>query len=103
MPGQIELEPPMAGQVPNAAGARRATPATVRPHHRHANRARLTIQRGYRQHNRRYDRLGKIVFGVLLLLLAVRNWRTRPAPGAEPEIPKLMVSVFCWPESILGT
>lgn len=24
---------------------------------------------------------GKIVFGVLFLLLAARNWRTRPAPG----------------------
>ena len=26
---------------------------------------------------------GKIVFGVLLLLLAGRNWRNRPAPGAR--------------------
>lgn len=24
---------------------------------------------------------GKIVLGVLFLLLAARNWRTRPAPG----------------------
>ena len=31
---------------------------------------------------------GKIVFGVLFLLLAARNWRTRPAPGTEPEMPK---------------
>jgi threonine/homoserine/homoserine lactone efflux protein len=36
---------------------------------------------------------GKIVLGVLLLLLAVRNWRTRPAPGAEPEMPKWMAGV----------
>ncbi len=35
----------------------------------------------------------KIVFGVLFLLLAVRNWRTRPAPGAEPEMPKWMAGI----------
>jgi len=33
---------------------------------------------------------GKIVFGVLLLLLAARYWRTRPRPGTEPEMPKWM-------------
>ena len=33
---------------------------------------------------------GKIVFGVLFLLLAVRNWRNRPAPGAQSEMPKWM-------------
>jgi threonine/homoserine/homoserine lactone efflux protein len=32
----------------------------------------------------------KIVFGVLLLLLAGRQWRSRPAPGNEPEMPKWM-------------
>ena len=36
---------------------------------------------------------GKIVFGILFLLLAVRNWRTRPAPGAEPEMPKWMAGI----------
>src|SRR4051794_14186169 len=36
---------------------------------------------------------GKIVFGVLFLLLAVRNWRSRPAPGTEPEMPKWMAGV----------
>jgi protein-S-isoprenylcysteine O-methyltransferase Ste14 len=36
---------------------------------------------------------GKIVFGVLLLLLAVHNWRKCPAPGTEPEMPKWMASV----------
>jgi Sap, sulfolipid-1-addressing protein len=36
---------------------------------------------------------GKIVFGVLLLLLAARNWRTRPAPGTEPEMPKWMAGI----------
>ena len=36
---------------------------------------------------------GKIVFGVLFLLLAVRNWRTRPAPGADPEMPKWMAGI----------
>jgi len=33
---------------------------------------------------------GKIVLGVIFLLLAVRQWRSRPAPGAEPEMPKWM-------------
>jgi threonine/homoserine/homoserine lactone efflux protein len=32
----------------------------------------------------------KIVFGVLFVLLAVRQWRGRPAPGAEPEMPRWM-------------
>jgi hypothetical protein len=29
---------------------------------------------------------GKIVFGLLFLALALRTWRKRPAPGAEPEM-----------------
>ena len=33
---------------------------------------------------------GKIVFGVLFLLIAVRNWRNRPAPGTQAEMPKWM-------------
>jgi threonine/homoserine/homoserine lactone efflux protein len=33
---------------------------------------------------------GKIVLGVLFLLLAGRQWRSRPAPGVEPEMPKWM-------------
>jgi hypothetical protein len=33
---------------------------------------------------------GKIVLGLLLLLLAARQWRSRPAPGGEPEMPKWM-------------
>ena len=36
---------------------------------------------------------GKIVFGVLFLLLAVRNWRNRPAPGVQPEMPKWMAGI----------
>jgi hypothetical protein len=36
---------------------------------------------------------GKIVFGVLFLLLAVRNWRSRPAPGTIPAMPKWMAGV----------
>jgi hypothetical protein len=36
---------------------------------------------------------GKIVLGVLFLLLALRQWRSRPAPGAEPELPKWMAGV----------
>jgi len=36
---------------------------------------------------------GKIVFGVLFLLLAARNWRSRPARGTQPEMPKWMAGV----------
>ncbi|HEY5187117.1 MAG TPA: GAP family protein, partial [Actinomycetes bacterium] len=36
---------------------------------------------------------GKIVFGVVLLLLAVRNWRNRPAPDVVPQMPKWMASI----------
>jgi hypothetical protein len=35
----------------------------------------------------------RIVLGVLLLLAAVRSWRKRPAPGAEPEMPKWMAGI----------
>jgi hypothetical protein len=33
---------------------------------------------------------GRVVFGVLFLLLAVRTWRHRPAPGAQHDLPKWM-------------
>lgn len=36
---------------------------------------------------------GQIVLGVVLLALARRRWRKRPAPGAEPEMPKWMGAV----------
>ena len=36
---------------------------------------------------------GKILLGVLFLSLARRNWRKRPAPGAEPEMPKWLATV----------
>jgi Sap, sulfolipid-1-addressing protein len=36
---------------------------------------------------------GKIVLGAGLVMLALRNWRKRPAPGAEPEMPKWMEAV----------
>ena len=36
---------------------------------------------------------GKIVLGVLFLLLAVRQWRSRPKPGTKPGIPKWMAGV----------
>jgi hypothetical protein len=36
---------------------------------------------------------GKVVFGVLFLLLAARNWRSRPQAGAEPELPKWMAGI----------
>ena len=35
----------------------------------------------------------KIVLGVVLLGLARRDWRSRPAPGSEPEMPKWMAGV----------
>jgi hypothetical protein len=36
---------------------------------------------------------GKIVLGVALLALARRNWRKRPEPGAQPEMPKWLATV----------
>jgi hypothetical protein len=36
---------------------------------------------------------GKIVLGALFLLLAARQWRNRPAPGVEPEMPKWMQGI----------
>jgi threonine/homoserine/homoserine lactone efflux protein len=36
---------------------------------------------------------GNIVFGVLFLLLAARQWRSRPAPGVEPPMPKWMAGI----------
>jgi hypothetical protein len=36
---------------------------------------------------------GKIVLGVALVLLARRQWHTRPADGAEPEMPKWMGTI----------
>jgi threonine/homoserine/homoserine lactone efflux protein len=35
----------------------------------------------------------KLLLGVLLLLLAAKQWRGRPAPGSEPEMPKWMASI----------
>ncbi len=35
----------------------------------------------------------KLIVGALLLVLAVRQWRSRPAPGAEPELPAWMSAV----------
>jgi hypothetical protein len=35
----------------------------------------------------------KLLLGVLALLLAVRQWRARPAPGAAPEMPKWMAGL----------
>ncbi len=35
----------------------------------------------------------KLVFGLLFLLLALRSWRHRPAPGAEPAMPKWMAGI----------
>jgi threonine/homoserine/homoserine lactone efflux protein len=35
----------------------------------------------------------KLVFGLLMLVLAVQQWRQRPQPGETPEMPKWMSSV----------
>jgi threonine/homoserine/homoserine lactone efflux protein len=35
----------------------------------------------------------KLGLGALLLLLAARQWRSRPAPGAEPALPKWMTAI----------
>ena len=37
--------------------------------------------------------LVQVVLGVLLLLAAARQWRSRPAPGQTPEMPKWMASI----------
>jgi threonine/homoserine/homoserine lactone efflux protein len=45
----------------------------------------------------------QIVFGVLFLLLAARSWRNRPAPGAEPQMPKWMAGIdACTPAKAAG-
>ena len=36
---------------------------------------------------------GKILVGVLFLLMAVRTWRKRPAPGAETPMPNWMAGI----------
>ena len=36
---------------------------------------------------------GKIAVGVFFLLIAGRQWRSRPAPGAQPEMPKWMAGI----------
>jgi len=36
---------------------------------------------------------GKVVIGVLLLVMAVRQWRSRPSPDAAPEMPRWMAGI----------
>jgi predicted transporter len=36
---------------------------------------------------------GRVVFGLLFLLLGVRTWRHRPAPGAAHDLPKWMAGI----------
>jgi hypothetical protein len=35
----------------------------------------------------------KLVFGLLLLVMAVRHWRERPKPGEAAEMPKWMKTI----------
>ena len=35
----------------------------------------------------------KLLIGVLFLVMAAGQWRKRPAPGVEPEVPKMMQAV----------
>jgi Sap, sulfolipid-1-addressing protein len=35
----------------------------------------------------------KLLLGVAALLLAAKQWRSRPGPGAEPQMPKWMASI----------
>ena len=45
----------------------------------------------------------QIIFGVLFLLLAGRNWRSRPASGTEPQMPKWMAGIDAFtPGKALG-
>jgi len=46
----------------------------------------------------------RIVFGVLLLLGAVRQWRRRPDPAAVPETPKLLARLdgFGFPQALFA-
>ena len=36
---------------------------------------------------------GQIAVGVFFLLVAARQWRGRPAPGTQPEMPKWMAGI----------
>jgi threonine/homoserine/homoserine lactone efflux protein len=40
---------------------------------------------------------GKIVIGVFFLSMAARQWRSRPAPDAAPEMPKWMTGIDSFP------
>jgi threonine/homoserine/homoserine lactone efflux protein len=45
----------------------------------------------------------ELVFGVLLLLIAARTWRTRPAPGEDAQMPKWMQAIDTFtPAKALG-
>jgi hypothetical protein len=36
---------------------------------------------------------GKVVLGVVLVLLALKTWRKRPAPGEQADMPKWMIGI----------
>lgn len=36
---------------------------------------------------------GRVALGALLVVMAARSWRKRPAPGVTPELPRWMVGV----------
>jgi threonine/homoserine/homoserine lactone efflux protein len=47
-------------------------------------------------------RWGLAAIGVLFLLMALRQWRKRPGPGEQPEMPRWMASVgsVTWPRAL---
>jgi threonine/homoserine/homoserine lactone efflux protein len=47
-------------------------------------------------------RWGLAAIGVLFLLMAFRQWRKRPEPGEQPEMPRWMASVgsVTWPRAL---
>jgi hypothetical protein len=40
---------------------------------------------------------GKVVIGLFFLLMAARQWRSRPAPDAAPEMPRWMAGIDSFP------
>ena len=53
----------------------------------------LTVDGGSAAHSQPILGIVKLALGVLLLLLALRQWQKRPRPGVEPELPKWMARI----------